>query len=55
MEVRSNGSVYNVALYCSASCLSGSGLATGSCVIILFPTIDNDTRGHDFGDHMHCL
>ena len=24
-------------------------------VIILFPTIDTNTRGHDFGDHMHCL
>jgi hypothetical protein len=55
MEVRPNGSVHNVALYCSASCLSGSGLATKSYVIILFPTVDTGTRVHDFGDHTHCL
>ena len=54
MEVRPNGRVHNVALYCSASCTFGSDLATGSCVI-LFPTIDTDTRGHDFGAHMHYL
>ena len=55
MEVRFNGSVHNVALYCFASCPSGSELATGSCVIILFLTIDTDTRVHDFADHIHCL